>query len=605
MEVKDVLFKPQNLYETQLKRQYHDAASKYFDSLLEKSKVDAGFNARHVGEYKRLSSEVNQKSESIKSSVNAKRFVYVLAVMLFVIAVILALYAIMFNRYVFIVSGALIIIGILAIVITKKEMTEKIAAQNKQLETAKNKSDEALSKCYEDTKELNRLFDWNVPAKIMEDATPIIDLDPYFSVERFQFLHDKFGMDKILDPDRSVVGVLSGNIQGNPFVQVKIRECTIAPKEYTGTKTITWTTSYRDSKGNYHTQHHSETLVAHVVRDAPFYTYETRLFYGNEAAPNLTFTRSPSGYTRCKNEADRKNFIKSKRKELKKKEDEAIANGTSFSTTGNEEFDIYFGAYDRNNEVEFRLLFTPLAQQNIVDLICNSPYGDDFYMFKLNMLNIVRTAHSQRFDYSADPKIFMGYDVYSMKNDFVEYCDHFIRGLFFDLAPLLSIPLYQMHMPVEYIYDKEYESNYTQFEQETVANNMDDSVFMPKSADPSLPVMIKADTKRKIGKVDRIGIKAYSFKTTEMVDYVTVHGGDGHNHQVPVYWTKYDKVYSRNEMELGFVGSNKIDAENLLVAKKLEDYAHYERGFMAMCFDDDSVGETSEINAISEELNKL
>ena len=53
---------------------------------------------------------------------------------------------------------------------------------------------------------------------------------------------------------------------------------------------------------------------------------------------------------------------------------------TNFTEMGNAKFDALFGAVDRNNEVEFRVLFTPLAQKNMLDLLTDkNHYGDDFY----------------------------------------------------------------------------------------------------------------------------------------------------------------------------------------------------------------------------------
>jgi hypothetical protein len=62
----------------------------------------------------------------------------------------------------------------------------------------------------------------------------------------------------------------------------------------------------------------------------------------------------------------------------------------------NSDFEVLFDALDRNNEVQFRTLFTPLAQTNMVELIrSSSGYGDDFNFIKQNRTNKIVTQHSQ------------------------------------------------------------------------------------------------------------------------------------------------------------------------------------------------------------------
>ena len=127
---------------------------------------------------------------------------------------------------------------------------------------------------------------------------------------------------------------------------------------------------------------------------------------------------------------------------------------TNFTAMTNDKFDVLFGAIDRTNETEFRLLFTPLAQNSMINLIENAkPYGDDFYFVKENCLNYISSIHSQTEDYFIEPSKYSSYSYDESRNKFIEYNCHFLEALYFDLAPLLCIPLYQQYKPVEYIYD--------------------------------------------------------------------------------------------------------------------------------------------------------
>jgi hypothetical protein len=82
-----------------------------------------------------------------------------------------------------------------------------------------------------------------------------------------------------------------------------------------------------------------------------------------------------------KSDKDNDKFVASRVKDLDKLEEKAVKAGKTFTKLGNDEFEAFFGADDRDNEVEYRLLFTPLAILNEMDLIKNpAPFGDDFYM---------------------------------------------------------------------------------------------------------------------------------------------------------------------------------------------------------------------------------
>lgn len=63
------------------------------------------------------------------------------------------------------------------------------------------------------------------------------------------------------------------------------------------------------------------------------------------------------------NERQLEKYVKRETKKLEQKEEKATKNGENFTVMANNEFDALFNGDDRDNEVEFRLLFTPLAQK--------------------------------------------------------------------------------------------------------------------------------------------------------------------------------------------------------------------------------------------------
>jgi len=607
----DILYKPRDLYEKTLKDQYHKAALEEFDSLKVESKVDPSSNSIHVKEYNDAKSKQDKKETELSSCNNKKIFVLILDILFWVVGVIMAVMAFVptFNYILLLIGIALIGLAIGFIFLYKK-FKKQALEHSLELEKLKAITKAKLDICYADMAPLNALFDWNLPLKVMEKATPIIDLDPTFSPERLAYLIDKFSFPESYQCKESIVGVISGNIQGNPFVLERVFSGQMRPKVYEGTLTITWTTHSRGSDGKSYTTTHTQTLHATSTHPAPDFEFQTRLVYGNEAAPHLSFSREPSGADKMDEKARRKE-INRRSKELSKLAEKSLTSGKSaFTPMGNDEFDAFFGAIDRDNEVEFRLLFTPLAQSNMLELIENpNPFGDDFYMVKSKMLTSVASIHSQSFDYSANPINFAGYDYEQMKDRFVSYCDCFIQNLFFDLAPILSIPLYQMHKTRDYIYKNDYPNNITSYEQEVMANSLDSSYFIPEGADPSLPLVLKVLKGKKIGGYsDEVSVKATSYKTTPKVDYVPKMGGDGKMHNVPVHWIQYDEVKKISPITVSDTSSSRFDFSSKYPSAKalLDKFKgyHFERGLIALAGNGLTEEEDSQIHSTFSSLNK-
>ncbi len=586
------LFEPRELFQKQLKDDYHKTAEEYFDTLTKQSKVDKGANAQHVAQYNKDKAAAEALEKQASSARGLKIFVIIMMVLcLLAGAIMIAVGVLSHAWYWYLIGGFLVAGGIALIVVASTVVKKLVAKREAEAAAAKEKAKKSLDVCYKDMAPLNVAFDWNAPCVIMEKATPIIDLDPYFTPERFCYLRDKFGVGEITDPHQSVLGVISGQIQGNPFIVEKILTEETRDKAYTGSITIHWTTTYHDKNGT-HTQTHTQTLTATITRPAPFYRTDTRLIYGNEAAPHLHFSRSPSGVSNL-SDGERDKQAAAGMKKLRKLSEKQLSSGSSHVLTpmGNDHFDVFFGADDRDNEVEFRLLFTPLAQKNMLNIIENSnPYGDDFVMVKDGMVNSIASGHSQGFDYSANPEGFVGYDWEEMKKRFVSYCDSYIQSLYFDLAPLLSIPLYQMHKPHEYIYKDTYGSNLTSYEHEVMANGMDSSLFKPNKAADDLPLIIKQQSSSKVGSTDQVLLSAYSFMETPMVEHITKMGGDGRLHDVPVHWIKYDLVTKESTIGVRHIGGSRKEYRQSKTNVSLVTNtpgSYYQRGLFSFIWNGD------------------
>ena len=590
---KEILYKPKDLYDTQLKKQYSTAANQYFDMLIRNTNTDEEANRLHVKKYNAIQEKLNAANKVLRGLKAKKGWLIAGSILMFIAAVVLIVIPIVTQQvnqlwWLFLIGAACIGFGIWFIFVAKN-FTAKIKDAAAVVAKIEKELNDQYQVCLADLAELNKSFDWNMPAEVMERCTPIIDLDKQFSNQKYWYLKEHFGFNLADNPDESVLGVLSGNIQGNPFVLEKTFNCKIANKRYEGQLTIYWTTTERDSKGNTYTVQHSQTLYAHVEHPAPFYNGVTKLVYGNEAAPHLSFSRYPSGASSFKDEKELNKYVEKQYKKLTKKSDKDITKGGGFTALGNDKFDVLFNAQNRDNEVEFRLLFTPLAQNNMVELMTeNFPYGDDFAFHKRKMTNVIISNHSQNFDYSADPATFRSHSVDIARQNFVKYSEQFIEHLYFDLAPLMSIPLYQMHKTYDYIYEKPLSNMFPAPEHEALANKMNKSFFTPSNADKSLPLILKSTSASKVGdNSDRVNIHSYSFHTTPMVDYVSVYGNDGKWHNVPVHWIKYDRVDMDQSIEVRSVDASERDVRFDKINQLREifggrfDGGRFERGLLA------------------------
>ena len=600
----DIIYKPRELYETQLKKQFHDEAEKYYEELAVKGNLDKGTNKVHVEKYDKENAKLNAVDKNRSSKRTKKGLLIALSVILIIGAIVLIVVGVLQvskNGGLgggLIGGGAAVIVGgILILVFPVRSFSKKIKELDNEYAKQETVVKKALSDCYADMAGLNSLLDWNIPAKIVKNVTPILQIDDFYTNERAAMLKENYGLWDDDNPDSSTIGVLSGEIQGNPFILQRSLVRRMVPKVYTGSIVITWVTYSTDSNGRRVAHHHSQTLTATHTEPAPVYENVTALIYGNEAAPKLSFFREPYHADKL-SEKERIKEVQKGGKELRKLAESSLKKGNShpFTPMGNDEFDWFFRAFDRDNEVEFRLLFTPLAQTNMLDLIENKePFGDDFYFKKVKKINIIQTAHSQSFPYFTDPDYFIHYSFEAGKERMVSYCDAFIKNFYYDFAPLMSIPLYQMHKSHEFIYRDDNVRNYPIFEQEVMANYLGDFNFRPKNAAVDLPVILKAVSSSKRGVQDEVKIHGSSFIKIPRVTLVPMHGGDGRIHDVPVHWIEYDPIAEDNYFRMFHANASKAEFDSN--GKEVAG-AKYQRGYIASMMKGKDDGQFTKIESI-------
>ncbi|MCI8733308.1 MAG: phage holin family protein [Clostridia bacterium] len=550
--MEDILLEPLKAYKSVYEKSFNENVKAYFSGLVEKSGIDKQENRETVKKYKNELSVLKELQGRLKKQKALRGFMIFLAVAGFIMLGAGIFFLVAASDIV--VGSVLLSIGavlaIASIAVIAAVLNSKIKALRVECKQQDEIAASVQTEAWKQMLPLNTLFESGVTKELIEKTVPLIKLDDNFDMRRYDYLSGKYGFGENADPTRSTIAILTGEILGNPFVVDRELVQKMGSETYTGSIVISWTTSYTDSDGHRHTQHHTQTLIATVTKPKPVYSEQTRLIYGNEAAPDLKFTHAPS-HAENLSEKELESKIKSGVKKIQKKQNEQLKEGgASFTEMGNEEFDVLFGALDRTNEVQFRLLFTPLAQKNMLELMKDKEdgFGDDFYFYKSNCLNYISSEHSKHWDLNTDYRRYQSYDIDESFTKFSVFNNNYFKSLYFDLAPLLSIPLYQQHKPHEYIYMDVYPRNYTSYEAEYAVNKMGQNIFAHEQAKTNS--ILKTDFIKKDGNSDEIQVSAYAFTTVERVDYVPTLGGDGNIHNVPVHWLEYIPVKQKRNVRL-------------------------------------------------------
>lgn len=565
MEVNDLL-EPSKLYKSVIKPTHKQNVEEFYDGLVKESKLDIELNRETNRNIKHKNQKIEAEEKSLNKKKTLKGFLTVLIIIGFVAAAVMIFLCFRENAQTgdivrnIIIAVCSVILSVVFIILIKKKITPAIRELNDIISKLVAERDQLIAEATAQMEPLNSLFDYNMAASLFSKTIPLIQLDPYFDQTKFHMLNEKYGF--IGNPEKNITSVFvqSGSILGNPFLVEKNYIQDMHNVTYTGHLTISWTETHTDSEGHRYTETHTETLTAYLEKPAPYYYYETILVYGNDAAEKLSFSREPSDANKM-NDKQLQKFIDSYDKKLDKLTQQSIKNGGNFQRLGNNEFEALFNALNRDDNVQFRLLFTPLAQKNMCDLIkSKEPYGDDFEFIKRKNLNYIKSAHSQNTNFESDPNTFAFYDYDVSRAFFIDYNEQYMQSLYYDLAPLMSIPLYQQHAAQEYIYKGMKIRNVTEMETEVMANSFDRADFMPDQA--ATDAILKTSLVKTIGDSDVNKVHAYSFRTETHITYVSVHGGDGYYHDVPVEWIEYIPVEKTSEFVVQHCQATKKQYDN-------------------------------------------
>ena len=244
--------------------------------------------------------------------------------------------------------------------------------------------------------------------------------------------------------------------------------------------------------------------------------------------------------------------------------DKALEENKDFVSMSNTDFEVLFDALDRTNEVQFRTLFTPLAQTNIVDLICSqSGYGDDFNFIKQRRTNTILSQHSQGRAITLSPSSYFSHSFDIIKGNFISQNESYFKAVYFDFAPLWAIPMYQ-ERPVHSLDPiPDYSQKYSCKEYEALSNKAKTEYFVHPLT--KTHAILKSSFVNSKNNVYEICVSAYSYDIIPRVDFVSVYGGDGRWHNVAVPWDDYIPLEATNNF---FVAASDLARSKNIIARR-------------------------------------
>lgn len=525
-----VIYNPLEEFESKFKNLHLDKTTAFFEELVKKSGVNIAENQKTVNEY----NIAKENSRKLKSKYNWLRFFRVL-----------------------------MCITIILIPVVIMKMTPKIRELRTQIADIDNRIAELYNLAMRQMAPLNNLFTDRDALNIIESTMPLVKFENYFSAKQESDMAINYDFVNDNNIEQSTLEVLAGHYNENPFLFENRMIHRMGTEIYHGYKTIHWTETYRDSNGKLCTRTRSQTLHATVTKPKPFYSTRVVLNYCAQGAPDLSFTRDASNlHTKSEKQIER--HVKKGEKKLNKMTEKAVSKNQDFMSMSNTEFEVLFDALDRNNEVQFRTMFTPLAQTNMVDLIrSNVGYGDDFNFIKARRTNKIISNHSQSRVINLVPAHYVSYSYDIIKSNFIGKNTEFFKAVYFDFAPVLAIPMYQ-ERPVHSLKPiPDYSQMYSLKESEALANAVD----LRYVAHPATKtqVILKSSYMGTKANADETKITAYSYDIVPQIDYIPMLGGDGRMHMVPVPWDLYIPLEAQNSF---YISSDEVAQNKNIIARR-------------------------------------
>ncbi len=551
--MEQLILEPLKYYEHTAKALHEQNVKEYFNGLLDKSKINAEENRATAKQFRKEDKIANKTKDKLSRLKGWRIFLIILSI-ISVISLLIGIFAVkeQAKALVIIISVVVLVVSLLLIFLKlNKDIKKTDALHTKQREKADITYQMAMSQM----SVLNALFSEYDTFRLIEKVMPRLKFDNEYTFQMDEDFRRNFAFESENTNSRSIVNTVSGRYNDNPFMFYRHKNNYMSTKNYTGSLVISWRETVRDSNGRLRTVTRTQTLVATVTKPYPVYAYATALNYGSQIAPDLNFSRKHQHYEDWSEKKIDKHVRKGEAK-LKKKAEKALLKGEQFTEMANSKFDVLFGATDRDNEVQFRVMFSPAAQLNMVRLMrSEAGYGDDFSFIKHGKHNYIVSEHSQNWDLNTSPENYYSYDVdYALEN-FKNFNNEYFKKFYFDFAPLLAIPTYHEEPCIAREDYEGLKQNYSEYEYEVLANSIGSNNFAhPQS---KTDCILKAQHLYSTNTTDCVQISAHSYTAQSRVDFVPMLGSDGRMHSVPVPWEEYLPITNLTTIAIKRLGITK------------------------------------------------
>jgi hypothetical protein len=295
----------------------------------------------------------------------------------------------------------------------------------------------------------------------------------------------------------SVYQCISGRVFTHPFLLLKHKQCEKYTATYMMSQSFPYTTTRRDSQGHTTTVTMYETLTAYQYRDAYRYNYgSTAILLTGDEATTLKFNNEPP----MKHQHDVNRFYKKHMKD-------------NMYPNVNVDFDINFPCI-RNNDAQFRLLFTPLAQKEVVNLVKAQDHA--YTVMKDDNINIVRSHFGDDLSSAFNSELLRQYDFEVLKQTFHDFVLNFFKNTYYSLAPLMCIPLYQQFSYNKYNNDAS--TGVSNIEVESLMNHIAPEIINHPESDTDNLIHVSG------GKSTLQTVLSETFKLIQLIVPTPVHG---------------------------------------------------------------------------------
>lgn len=242
--------------------------------------------------------------------------------------------------------------------------------------------------------------------KIIEPLWKDIKIDIYHDEEAYETWIP--WLSTLFPKDACLTTLISGKIFNNPFIAYNYKNQVWQTHTYTGSVPITYTIHV-----NGKTQVRTELAIASETLPEPAWVEGTELAYHFDKTNKLCFTNNNS------------------KKEFKK------WNKKNQLPLENKEFNKVFQAI-RNDETDFRVLFTPLAQENYVKLLKQQNYIID----KEKEITMIQLSNKGYPYLDVTPNEAFNYDVKTWGQNYASWAVKLVKDIGLLTLPIANIPLY-------------------------------------------------------------------------------------------------------------------------------------------------------------------